>query len=134
MTAFDPNEPPFWEKERGGGPVSEWKAGFDKALDAQQEKKLRLLDPRGVRAEEERMARGVCIQCEAPSPGNERCEKCRAVRKNRQPALTYAQRRKLGLCQTCESPSPDFARCAKCRHEYNNRPSRQREYRGPRGE
>lgn len=126
MVAFDPNEMPFWEQERGGGPVSEWKAGFDKALDAQQDHKLRLLDPRGVRAAEEKRARGICITCDDEAPKeNDRCEKCRAVRKNRPPARSYQERRALGLCQTCEAPSPKFARCDDCRESYNLRPSRE---------
>jgi hypothetical protein len=125
MVLFDPNALPFYEVERGGGPVSEWKAGFDKALDAEQDAKLRRLDPRGVQ---------WCQTCEDAPPGAERCEDCRKkyqIQESAKPVKrkvsgrNYQERRALGLCQTCEAPSPDFARCEKCREIYNNRPSRE---------
>lgn len=145
MVAFDPNALPFYEVERGGGPVSEWKAGFDKALDAQQDHRLALLDPTEMtrRARSVASEDGGCTICGEPAEGRAHCGKCdetyekqrrqsRAVLgMKRLPASsrTYNERRALGLCTVCEEPTA-FARCDKCRVEYNKRhPMRQGRYR-----
>jgi hypothetical protein len=104
MAAFDPSAPPFWASRSGGGVVEKqrqaWQQSIEIALDAQQEKKLRLLDPRVVTREEYRELVGM----------------------KRLPisSRTYQERRDLGLCTVCENPT-EFARCDQCRLAYNAR-------------
>ena len=104
-----PTDVPFWERDRSGGPITEWQRAREAALEREQDKKLRLLDPRVVTREEYRELVGLK---RAPISGR-----------------TYQERRALGLCQTCEAPSPKYARCEPCRAEYNKlHPERQRRY------
>lgn len=146
MVIFDPNELPFWEKARGCGPISEWKAGFDKSLDAQQDHKLRLLKPKrcsrcidcvmgdgheGLHEE----ADGTVIEFDdVDAPALIKRRETKVTRKSaaiyavpglKASGVVYRARRAAGLCSQCEEPSPKFARCEKCRERYNQRPARQ---------
>lgn len=106
MAAFDPGAPPFWEKRRGDGPVMRAMADREQLLDREQNRKLRLLDPRRP----------------FPHLADEEDEQEAAERAERlilPRGTTYAQRRELGVCQGCKNASPETARCPMCRERFN---------------
>lgn len=107
MAVYDPDAPPFYETERGGGPVTEWMKARNRALDKAQDKKLVLLDPRSLN--------------ESVTPHANR-------KPSYSPGMTYQERRRLGLCTSCGHPANGYARCEACRTRYNARPSRAPEY------
>lgn len=80
----DPNEPPFWEKARGGGPITTLMRKHGDSYQRQKARELELdnllagepKEPASGKAYQKRRALGLCIQCGAPSGGASRCRPC----------------------------------------------------------
>jgi hypothetical protein len=108
MAAFDPNAPPFYEQQRGGGPITHTMEFQAEMARREEERLARLRDPRLVPVEEFRDVLDM--------------------RRKRISGRSYKQRRALGLCTVCEAPTR-YARCDTCRKAYNLRPSRRKAWR-----
>ncbi len=96
MAAYDPREHslPFWEKERGAGPVTRWEGGrtIAKVVGEMAEEEVGSLElvaptrsgkgyrvprPNGMTLAAWRKRQGQCVRCGAePEIGSVRCRRC----------------------------------------------------------
>jgi hypothetical protein len=101
MTRYDPTLLPFWEVNRGGGPVSAWTQARSMAEERSIAREARLADPRQVN--------------DQPGP------RPHSPGRN----LNYRQRREQGFCTDCGWQAQNgMARCEECRADYNPRHAR----------
>lgn len=101
MTRYDPTLLPFWEVNRGSGPVSAWTMARAQAEERSIVREARLADPRQVEGKP---------SARPHSPGRR---------------LNYRERRDHGFCTDCGWPAEDGrARCDECRADYNPRHAR----------
>lgn len=119
--AFASHVIPFWEERDGNGRASRLMAGRDRALDAQQDHKLKLLDPRVVTDGTDDI-----LPKEVIEQSRQAVRELTGMMRGPISGRTYKERRAAKLCQTCEATSPEFARCDECRRRYNALPCREK--------
>jgi hypothetical protein len=77
-----PERIPFWEQQRGDGPVTKWVKSRDYLDEKQKQRLAKLVDPRSMAEQAStshlsRRALGLCVACGVPSKGGKvRCQAC----------------------------------------------------------